>query len=439
VPLRPCRVLDTLPVQLLVDDVGTGLPRMDPTPELAEAGVVGPAAQGAGPVARGECRRLVEKEQLGEPPRLQQRRAAPPAELEPARDPAAPGVPSADPSLVVVEAAAVAVNEAPSRIRDQLAEGCDPVLQRHRRTLADFYSMATPESGLADGVSPELILVSEEDVAERARAGLAPIVPTDERLLAESSARVRAGLRMAEAPAPAAPPMPVTQTPPVVAEPPPPPAPPPPRRRRRRLGFRVAGLAALIPIAAVGAALGAGWNPVSGGSSSAPETIAPPPPTGHVGTATSRVTHTAPPATTHHTPPVTPSTHHLPTTAAATSTATHRHRRPARTTTRPTSTRRHSTTTAPPATTRPKPPPPIKPSRVFAWPAAANANFYLVRFSRNGVQIYQDRVAAPRLTLPARLVLQPGHYHWTVLPALGTAKNPRYGPAIVDSQFDVAG
>jgi hypothetical protein len=302
--------------------------------------------------------------------------------------------------------------------------------------------MAAPESGFADGVSPELILVSEEDVAERARADLAPIVPTDERLLAESSARVRAGLRVAQTVAPEPSPIPVRQPPPPVTEPPAPPPPAPAPRKRPRTRLRIAGAVALVPIAAVGAALGAGWNPVSsGGSSPSPATQAAPPPPAHVGTATSHVTPTTVPSQTHHASTQTPvTTHHQPRTVPATHatpTTTPAHHRPP-----PAHTTPRATTTAP-AATHPKPPPPntgpIKPSRVFAWPAAPNATFYLVRFLRDGVQVFQDRVAAPRLTLPAKFVLKAGHYRWTVLPALGTAKNPRYGPAIVDSQFDVAG
>jgi hypothetical protein len=336
-------------------------------------------------------------------------------------------------------------------------------LQRHRRTLADFYGMAPPESGSPEGVSPELILVSEDDVAERARSGLAPIVPTDERLLAESSARIKAGLRVAAPARPEPAPIPVREAPPAVVAPvqaTPAPAPPPRRRRRSRTGLRVAFAVALIPIAVVGAALGAGWNPVGGKDSSPPETQAAPPPPGHVGTATAHVT-TAAPLTTHHTAPPAPSTHHrpAPTTARATPTAptTHaattrpaHHTQPARTTTPAPSTTRRAPTTAPAThpkpTPKPKPKPkpkppqgPIKPSRVFAWPAAPKATFYLVRFLRGGVQVFSDRVTQPRLTLPARFVLKPGRYRWTVLPALGTRKNPQYGPPVVDSQFVVAG
>ena len=57
-------------------------------PQLVEADVVLAPALRARPVAGGERGRLVEEEQLGELPRLHQRRAVPAAELEPAGDPA---------------------------------------------------------------------------------------------------------------------------------------------------------------------------------------------------------------------------------------------------------------------------------------------------------------------------------------------------------------
>jgi hypothetical protein len=82
-------------------------------------------------VAGRERGRLVEEEELGEASRLQQRVPAPAAELEPAGDPALRRPAPADPPGGVVQAAAVAVDEAARRIGDQLAERRDPVLQRH--------------------------------------------------------------------------------------------------------------------------------------------------------------------------------------------------------------------------------------------------------------------------------------------------------------------
>ena len=83
-------------------------------------------------MAGGERRRLVEEEQLREPARLQQPRPLPAPELEPAGDPALDREAAADPAGLVVQAAAVAVDEAAGRVRDQLPERRDAVLQRHR-------------------------------------------------------------------------------------------------------------------------------------------------------------------------------------------------------------------------------------------------------------------------------------------------------------------
>jgi hypothetical protein len=93
--------------------------------------VVGPAAQRARAVAGRKRRRLVEKEQLGEPARLQQALPLPATELESAGDPAAAVVVAADAAGGVVQAAAVSVDETVARMGDQLAEWCDPVLEWH--------------------------------------------------------------------------------------------------------------------------------------------------------------------------------------------------------------------------------------------------------------------------------------------------------------------
>ena len=58
-------------------------------------------------------------------------RALPAAELEPAGDPALAREAPADAPALVVEAAAVAVDEAARRVGDELAERRHPVLQRH--------------------------------------------------------------------------------------------------------------------------------------------------------------------------------------------------------------------------------------------------------------------------------------------------------------------
>jgi hypothetical protein len=100
--------------------------------ELEKADVVGPAAQRTRSVACSECGRLVQEEELGELARLQQPAPAPASELEPAGDPALAVVPPPDAPLRVVEAAAVAVDEAPGGIGDELAERSDSVLERHQ-------------------------------------------------------------------------------------------------------------------------------------------------------------------------------------------------------------------------------------------------------------------------------------------------------------------
>ena len=78
-----------------------------------------------------ESRRLVEEEELGELSRLHERLAVPAAELEPAGDPALAVVAPPDAPVLVVEAAAVAVDQAAGRVGDELAERGDAVLQRH--------------------------------------------------------------------------------------------------------------------------------------------------------------------------------------------------------------------------------------------------------------------------------------------------------------------
>ena len=124
--------VSALLVELRVHRVGADLFGMELAPERAEANVVLAPAQRAGTVAGSEGGRLVEEEELREPPRLQQRLPMPAAELEPARDPALAVVCPTDSTGGIVQAAAVAVHEAARRIGDQLAEGRDPVLERQR-------------------------------------------------------------------------------------------------------------------------------------------------------------------------------------------------------------------------------------------------------------------------------------------------------------------
>src|SRR5262245_54845104 len=122
---------ETLGVQPGIDRVRASLAVVELAPERGEAVVVLVPAERTRPVPGGERGRLVEEEELREAAGLHQRAALPAAKLEPARDPALAVEAASDPARRVVEAAAVAVDEAASRIRDKLAERRDAVLQRH--------------------------------------------------------------------------------------------------------------------------------------------------------------------------------------------------------------------------------------------------------------------------------------------------------------------
>src|SRR6188508_3312358 len=104
---------------------------MELAPQLPEANVVLAAAERAGAMACRERGRLVEEEELRELAGLQQRAALPASELEPARDPALHAEPLPDATGVVVQAAAVPVDEAARRVGDELAERRHAVLKRH--------------------------------------------------------------------------------------------------------------------------------------------------------------------------------------------------------------------------------------------------------------------------------------------------------------------
>ena len=106
------RLVVALPfdVELLVDRIGPA-----PAEERLQPSVVLAAALAAGAMPGGECGRLVEEEELREAAGLEQRVPAAALELEPAGDPALDRVGPADVAGVVVQAAAVAVDEAPRR------------------------------------------------------------------------------------------------------------------------------------------------------------------------------------------------------------------------------------------------------------------------------------------------------------------------------------
>src|SRR4051794_7209881 len=119
--------LDPLRVQPLVDCVGTGRPAVQLAPAREEAVVVLAAAERARAMAGCERGRLVEEEQLREPPGLQERRAVPILEPQPACNPPFAVVAAADAAVVVVQAAAVAVDEAALGRGDEVTERRDAI------------------------------------------------------------------------------------------------------------------------------------------------------------------------------------------------------------------------------------------------------------------------------------------------------------------------
>jgi hypothetical protein len=122
---------ETFSVELGIDDIGVGVPRMLLAPDRQEPPVVGAPAERTGTMSGRERGGLVREEELREASGLHQRLSMPAAEPEATDDPASAVVVQADPAVRVVQAAPVAVDEAASRIGDQLAERRDPVLERH--------------------------------------------------------------------------------------------------------------------------------------------------------------------------------------------------------------------------------------------------------------------------------------------------------------------
>src|SRR5262249_28806742 len=82
-----------------------------------------------------------EEEELREAAGLHERAAVPAAEPEPARDPASGRVAAADAAVLVVEAAAVAVDEAPRGVGDELPQGRDSILERHLASVSSHRSV----------------------------------------------------------------------------------------------------------------------------------------------------------------------------------------------------------------------------------------------------------------------------------------------------------
>jgi hypothetical protein len=159
-PALSARVrIDPLGVELGVDRVGSALSGMKAGPDRRETDVVVAAAERAGTMPGGEGRCLVEEEELREASRLKERRAVPAPEPQAARDPVLAVVPPPDVPGVVVEAAAVSVDEAAPRVGHQLPEGSDPVSQRHALLLVVLHRV------LVSNVSA---LGAEARVAKRA-------------------------------------------------------------------------------------------------------------------------------------------------------------------------------------------------------------------------------------------------------------------------------
>ena len=129
----PCWGVDPLGMELEIDRVRTDRIAVTLSPDVTEADVVLATTEGTRTVTRGERGRLVQEEELGELARLEQRAPVPAPELQSARDPASHRPLSSDAPEIVVQTATVAVHEPSRGMRDDLAEGRDPVLERHAR------------------------------------------------------------------------------------------------------------------------------------------------------------------------------------------------------------------------------------------------------------------------------------------------------------------
>ena len=92
------------------------------------------------------------------------------------------------------------------------------------------------------------------------------------------------------------------------------------------------------------------------------------------------------------------------------------------------------TTSTPTKTTKSAAPKGFVPSRVFAWPAKADAVAYVIRFFRGNKLVFQRRIVQPRITLPESFEFAPGKYHWLVVPV---DRRGNEGSAVVASAFDV--
>ena len=120
-----------LGVKHRVDRIGAGRSAACPAPGRREAHVVLVPALGTRPVPGGKGRGLVEEEERRIAPGQHQRTAIPAAKLQPASDPAPSGEAAPEASSLVVEAAAVAEDQAAAGLGDDLSGGRGAVLECH--------------------------------------------------------------------------------------------------------------------------------------------------------------------------------------------------------------------------------------------------------------------------------------------------------------------
>lgn len=91
-----------------------------------------------------------------------------------------------------------------------------------------------------------------------------------------------------------------------------------------------------------------------------------------------------------------------------------------------------------PARKRPSPRRTTSRPRTFAWPQVQGAKHYRVELFQRGVKIFDAKIAAPRLILPARWThagrrfrLEQGRYWWRVRPVFRQGSALRYGSPVV--------
>jgi hypothetical protein len=76
-------------------------------------------------------------------------------------------------------------------------------------------------------------------------------------------------------------------------------------------------------------------------------------------------------------------------------------------------------------------------TRLFAWPASPNAMSYIVRFFRDARNVFEARTAQPRVVVPMSVRFTAGRYRWQAFPVFSSGGKRRTGPPTVDSTFVV--